>query len=86
MKDYNTKVSGVCADSIAFSLDDEGRVHNVAFDDGCDGNQKAIAKLVEGMPAEKVVALLRGNTCGRKQTSCADQFARALADAAGIAE
>ena len=39
---------------------------------------KAIAKLVEGMPAEKVISLLEGNTCGPKPTSCGDQLAKAL--------
>ena len=68
---------GVCSNKIAFDLT-QGQVHNLVFTSGCDGNLKAIATLVEGMEAERVVSLLSGNTCGFKNTSCADQLARAL--------
>ena len=68
---------GVCPNKIEFDLTD-GAVHNLVFTSGCDGNLKAIAKLVEGMEAERVIALLSGNTCGYKNTSCADQLTRAL--------
>lgn len=68
---------GVCPSKIAFDLT-QGKVHNLVFTSGCDGNLKAIATLVEGMEAERVVSLLSGNTCGYKNTSCADQLARAL--------
>ncbi len=68
---------GVCSNKIAFDLT-QGKVHNLVFTSGCDGNLKAIATLVEGMEAERVVSLLSGNTCGYKNTSCADQLARAL--------
>ena len=69
--------SGVCPNKIEFDLT-QGKVHNLVFTSGCDGNLKAIATLVEGMEAERVVSLLSGNTCGYKNTSCADQLARAL--------
>ena len=65
---------------IRFDLDD-GIVSGVEFTRGCNGNLKAISKLVEGMEAEKVIELLDGNTCGMKPTSCADQLAKALAAA-----
>ncbi|MBR6916683.1 MAG: TIGR03905 family TSCPD domain-containing protein, partial [Clostridia bacterium] len=51
---------------------------NVSFTRGCNGNLKAISKLVEGMRAEDVIRILKGNTCGTKGTSCADQLATAL--------
>jgi len=69
--------NGVCSNQITFELSD-GRVRNVVFRAGCDGNLKAISKLVEGMEADRVVTLLSGNTCGYKSTSCADQLARAI--------
>ena len=75
---YEFTPRGVCARHISFDLDDSKRVHNVEFIGGCDGNLKAISKLVEGMEASKVIELLEGNTCGRKTTSCADQFVKAL--------
>lgn len=71
---------GVCPRKIEFDLED-GIVHDLHFTGGCDGNLKAIGKLVEGMPADRVIAILEGNTCGRKPTSCADQLARALRQA-----
>ena len=71
---------GVCASKIEFDLTN-GKVHDLVFTSGCDGNLKAIATLVEGMEAERVVSLLSGNTCGYKNTSCADQLARAILQA-----
>ena len=77
---YEYKTRGTCSTKIDFELED-GIVKNVVFTNGCNGNLKAISKLVEGMEAEKVIELLDGNTCGSKSTSCADQFAKALATA-----
>lgn len=71
---------GVCAKQIDFDIDDEGKIHNLAFVGGCDGNLKAIAKLVEGKDAEEVAEVLQGNMCGYKITSCADQLALAIMD------
>ncbi|WP_251212024.1 TIGR03905 family TSCPD domain-containing protein [Adlercreutzia murintestinalis] len=68
---------GVCSRQIEFDLE-EGRIHNVRFTGGCDGNLKAIAKLVEGKQACEIIDLLEGNTCGPRTTSCADQLVRAL--------
>lgn len=75
MFDYKTK--GVCSSKITFDIVD-GKLHDVAFTGGCNGNLKAVSKLVEGMDAEKVIEILRGNTCGFKNTSCADQLAIAV--------
>ena len=77
---YSFKTRGVCAISIKFDLND-GIVSNVSFLGGCDGNLKAISKLVEGMEASKVISILKGNTCGYRQTSCADQLTKALENA-----
>lgn len=74
---YKFKTRGVCASYINFDLND-GIVSSVSFQGGCNGNLKAISKLVEGMEAEKVISILRGNLCGFKNTSCADQLAIAL--------
>ncbi|MBQ9124256.1 MAG: TIGR03905 family TSCPD domain-containing protein [Acholeplasmatales bacterium] len=74
---YEFITSGTCARKINFTIED-GIVTGVSFMGGCNGNLKAIAKLVEGMEAKKVVELLEGNICGMKNTSCADQLAKAL--------
>ena len=70
--------SGVCARKISFEISENNTLHNVVFMGGCPGNLKAIAKLVEGMEVTKVIELLEGNTCGMKNTSCADQLTKAL--------
>ena len=74
---YQYKTEKVCSSEISFDLEDN-KLHNVAFTGGCNGNLKAIGKLVEGMDADQVVALLAGNTCGRSSTSCADQLTKAI--------
>jgi uncharacterized protein (TIGR03905 family) len=77
---YTYTPRSVCASKIEFELTD-GTIHNLVFTEGCNGNLKAIAKLVEGMPAERVASILEGNTCGGSSTSCADQLARAIRQA-----
>ncbi len=79
---YEYRTSGVCAKEITFEIEN-GKVHDVKFLGGCNGNLKAISKLVEGMEAENVIRILKGNTCGLKRTSCADQLALALEKAEG---
>ena len=74
---YTYKTKGTCSSQIAFDIE-EGIVKNVVFTGGCNGNLKAIGKLVEGMDADQVIALLQGNTCGRNATSCADQLTQAI--------
>ena len=77
---------GVCARNIHIVLSDDGQtVESVEFTRGCDGNLKAIAKLVAGMPVDKGVELLQGNTCGPKPTSCADQLTHGLREAQKLA-
>lgn len=68
---------GVCAMQIDFDIED-GKLHNLKFIGGCNGNLKAIGKLVEGRDAKEVADILRGNICGIKGTSCADQLAKAI--------
>lgn len=78
MSAYTFMTSGVCSREIDFELDG-GKLHNVSFVGGCNGNLKAIGRLVEGADAKQISDLLRGNQCGAKGTSCADQLARAIA-------
>ena len=68
---------GVCSIQIDFDIED-GKIYNVKYVGGCNGNLKAIGRLVEGRDAKEVADILRGNTCGMKPTSCADQLARAI--------
>ena len=80
MNHYSYKTKGTCSHMIDFDLDN-GVVKNVVFTSGCNGNLKAIGKLVEGKEAAEIRDLLLGNTCGYRDTSCADQLAKALGEA-----
>ena len=77
---YEYKTSGTCSQRILFEIE-EGKVKNVTFLGGCNGNLKGIGALVEGMDAQEVIFRLEGTTCGMKATSCPDQLAKALKQA-----
>lgn len=74
---YTYKTQGTCSRKIEIRLE-EGRVQDVRFEGGCNGNLKGIGALVKGMPVDEVIHRLSGLKCGFKQTSCPDQLARAL--------
>ena len=74
---YTYKTQHVCSSSISFDINDDV-VTNVSFTGGCNGNLKAIAKLVDGKTADEIASILAGNTCGFRSTSCADQLAKAV--------
>ena len=71
----------VCSQQITFDKSEDGTITNIEFTGGCNGNLKAIAKLVDGMKAEEIYTKLHGNTCGRNATSCADQLCLAVREA-----
>ena len=74
---YNYETENTCAQRISFDL--EGNVvKNIEFFGGCNGNLKAIAKLLEGSTVQEIQEKLLGNTCGRRPTSCTDQLAIAV--------
>ena len=77
---YEYKTSGTCSQRFLFEIE-EGKVKNVTFLGGCNGNLKGIGSLVEGMDAQEVISRLEGTTCGMKATSCPDQLAKALKQA-----
>ena len=74
---YEYKTKGTCSQRIFFDIED-GKVKNVQFVGGYNGNLKGIAALVEGMDAEEVISRVEGIRCGMKGTSCPDQLAKAL--------
>ena len=71
---------GTCSQVIEFEIVD-GKIHNVQFYGGCDGNTQGVGRLVEGMKAEEVDQRLEGIRCGFKSTSCPDQLAKAIRQA-----
>ena len=77
---YTFQPKGVCPRMISLEL--EGNVvRNVHFLGGCNGNLKAVSKLVDGKTVEEIESILKGNTCGPKPTSCADQLCIGLRQA-----
>lgn len=78
MKHITFQTSGTCSRQIDIDIDDEGRIENVSFIGGCNGNLQGIGQLVKGMKVEDVKSKLEGIRCGYKNTSCPDQLAQAL--------
>lgn len=74
---HQYKPNGVCSTNIDFEIKN-GRVYNVKYQGGCNGNLQGISKLVEGQKLEDVISKLSGIKCGNKNTSCPDQLAKAL--------
>ena len=74
MKHYTYKPRGVCSVQIDYDIED-GRIYNLSFIGGCNGNLKAIGLLLEGRDAKEAADILRGNDCKGRGTSCADQLA-----------
>ena len=74
------KTHGTCSQQISFDLEN-GKIHNLKFIGGCDGNLKGICSLAEGMSAQEAISKLEGIRCGFKSTSCPDQLAKALKQA-----
>ena len=74
---YRYQTTGTCARYIDFDINDDV-ITNIVFYGGCNGNLKAISKLVNGWTVEKIEQYLLGNICGMKGTSCADQLAKGV--------
>ena len=77
---YTLYPKGVCSTQIDLDVTD-GKIHNLSYTGGCNGNLKALGAMCEGASAEEVICRLSGITCGYKATSCSDQLARLLKDA-----
>jgi uncharacterized protein (TIGR03905 family) len=74
---FEYKTEGTCSAKIRFSIEN-GKIHGLSFENGCDGNLKAIGKLAEGRDAREIGGLLAGINCSGRGTSCGDQLARAI--------
>ncbi len=74
---HHFKPQGICAVGIDFEIMD-GKVADVKFTGGCDGNHKGLNALIKGMDVNEAIERLRGITCGPRNTSCPDQLSKAL--------
>ena len=77
---YSYQTNGTCSMQIDFDIENDV-ISNVKFYGGCDGNLKAIPRLVEGLTADQIAEKCSGIQCGFKNTSCADQLAKAVMEA-----
>lgn len=72
---YNTE--NTCSRQIKMNINGN-IITDIEFTGGCDGNLKAIPRLVDGWTVEQIEEKCSGILCGRRPTSCADQLARAV--------
>ncbi len=77
MKQIEYRPQGTCSQLITLS-GEAGRIVDVSFTGGCNGNLQGLSSLVRGMKYEDVIAKLRGIRCGMKRTSCPDQLTEAV--------
>lgn len=77
---YKYKNKGTCSSLVQFDIE-SGKLHNVRFTGGCNGNLSGISALLEGMDAKEAVKRLKGLKCGFKSTSCPDQLSLAIEEA-----
>ena len=87
---YTYTPRGVCSRKMTVELEngviksvnvEDGKIHNVEFLGGCNGNLQGISRLVVGMDAQEAIRRMKGIHCGPKPTSCPDQMAHALEEA-----
>lgn len=76
---YNTE--NTCARQIKVEINGDVITGVEFLGGGCNGNLKAIPRLVDGMTVEEIENTLGGITCGRRPTSCADQLTKAVREA-----
>ena len=77
---YTYRTQNTCSQTISMDIDGDV-VRNISFEGGCNGNLKAVSRLVDGMTVSEIEEKLTGITCGRKSTSCGDQLAHAVREA-----
>lgn len=74
---YSYRTEGTCCQAFDIETED-GKIKDVQFYGGCNGNLQGICSLIKGMPIGDVIGKLQGIRCGSKPTSCPDQLSRAL--------
>lgn len=72
---YKFTPVNVCSRLMFITVNKDNVLVEVEIIGGCDGNRKAVARLVQGLTLQQVIDKVRGITCGNKSTSCADQLA-----------
>ncbi|HBL84950.1 MAG: TIGR03905 family protein [Clostridiales bacterium GWF2_38_85] len=75
---YKFNMEGTCTKQVSFEIDENNKIRKTFFLGGCNGNSKGIAALAEGRTPDEIIPLLQGIRCSFKNTSCPDQFSKAL--------
>ena len=75
--EYRYIPQGVCSMQMIFEIDN-GIIKKLKIIGGCPGNTVGVSRLVEGRTVDEVIEMLKGIPCGKRQTSCPDQVAKAL--------
>lgn len=79
--EYIYTTENTCSRNIKVEVNGD-KITNIEFlGGGCDGNLKAIPKLVDGWTVDQIEEKCAGITCGRRPTSCSDQLAKAVREA-----
>ena len=63
---------------VNYQVDVNNKLNDVEFVNGCDGNLKGMAILLDGMDVDDAIKRLKGIICGNNPTSCPHQLAKAL--------
>lgn len=71
---------GVCCKHMTIQIDDSGCINAVKFTGGCAGWSSAVGNLIISKPIEEIQKNLAGICCGKRDTSCPDQLAKALSE------
>ena len=77
MSEFVYRPKGTCSTEMRFELEGD-TIKSLQVKNGCNGNLKGIAALVQGADINDVITRLEGIRCGFKQTSCPDQIAQGL--------
>ncbi len=80
-KHIEYKTHGTCSRAVIVDVEDDVIV-DCSFVGGCSGNTQGVAALVVGMRVDEAINKIKGIKCGMKNTSCPDQLALALEEAA----
>lgn len=77
MMKHSYKTVGTCSKTIDLNVEN-GKVVEVSFEGGCNGNLQGLSSLVKGLTPEEICSRLEGIKCGKRDTSCPDQLCKAL--------
>lgn len=74
---FSYKTKGTCSQQIDLEINNDV-ITDVKFYGGCNGNLKAIPILIDGWTVDQIAEKCSGIQCGFRDTSCADQLAKAV--------